>query len=157
MTQTIPLSQGEAAKQPWEMTRETKKRIEQVIRNTERRKYSRITQLDYANLGIELFDEPQFSQDLGIAVGDLEAIFPVKRYPSEFGGKGIMQKPTPEDIRSILPQLSAYLRESKVQFYLREGKPVPPEVLADYPDLARMYAPDAAFAVLAEEQEKEAV
>ena len=152
MTKTIPLSQG---KEPWEMTAEAQKRIDQVVRNMKRRKYSRITQLDYANTGIELFDEPQFSQDLGVAVSDLATVFPIKRYPSQFGGKGVMQKPTPEELQSILPELSDYLRKSEAQFYLRQGKPVPPEVLADYPDLARMYAPDAAFAVLAGETEEE--
>jgi len=134
----------EPPKEPWEMTTEAQQRIEQVIRNIRRRKYSRITQLDYANLGIELFDEPQFSQDLGVAVSDLATIFPLKRYPSQFGGKGIMQKPTPEELRGIVPGLANYLRKSKADFYLRQGKPVPPEVLADYPELAPRRAPEIA-------------
>ena len=75
--------------------------------------------------------------------------------PTKQGGRLLIDPETGYPVKENLPE--GRIRKAVVMKALREGKPVPPEVLADYPDLARMYAPDAAFAVLAEEQEKEAV
>ena len=118
MTKTIPLSQGEAAKEPWQMTREELGKLAKSEEPMLRR---------WRNLQ---------KQGRGAQRGGAFVNIP----------------------RSLQPWTDAWSRhEGIVMKALSEGKPVPPEVLADYPDLARMYAPDAAFAVLAEEQEKEAV
>ena len=174
-----------------EKTRDTEatKRVEQVIRNMQRRKYQRLAQMDYSNEGIELFNENQFAHDLGVSVSALETVIPIRRHESLFGGKGVMWRPTDEEMRKAIPKLTEYIEgttktkptksptkepwqmtreeyftegKQQAELYrkgistvpdsgkyntsyhresikqaLSEGKPVPAEVLKDYPELGQ--------------------
>ena len=81
-------------------------RVEQVIRNIQRRKYSKIVP-DYANAGVDLFDENQFAWDLGIKPDQLEDILNIKRTTPWIGSKGIMFKPSPKELREAIPKIKA--------------------------------------------------
>lgn len=114
-TETIP--KGEATK-----------RVEQVIRNLQRRKYQKLAQADYSNEGIEIFDEPQFARDLGITPEDLEGVMSVKRATPIFGSVGMMFAPSQKEMKAIIPQLTQYL-ESETKATAKVPKaPAKPEV-----------------------------
>lgn len=84
--------------------------VEQVIRNIQRRKYSKLCS-DYANGGVDLFNENQLAWDLGIQPEQLERILPIKRMTPIFGGKGIMFAPTAEELQQAIPQIKKILEE----------------------------------------------
>ncbi len=88
------------------MKKDTTERIEQVIRNIQRRKYSKIVS-DYANAGIDLFDENQMATDLCIRPDDLEEVMTIRRQSSHFGGKGLMFPPTSKELREAIPRIEA--------------------------------------------------
>lgn len=58
------------------------------------------------------------------------------RYEAETWMRMKEKKPS-----AVLPKLSKAAAEYAADEYERDGKPIPPEVLADYPDLAEQYAP----------------
>ena len=86
--------------------KDTQERVEQVIRNIQRRKYSKLVS-DYANAGVDLFDENQMASDLGIRPADLEEVLTIRRHSSLFGGKGVMFPPTPQELRDAIPEIKA--------------------------------------------------
>ena len=88
------------------MKKDIAERVEQVIRNIQRRKYSKIVD-DYANASIDLFNENQMASDLGIRPADLEEVLPIRRHTSYFGGKGLMFPPTPTELRDAIPKITA--------------------------------------------------
>lgn len=52
--------------------------FENVVRNLGRGRYSRIASADYSNLGVELFNERLFADNLGVSVARLREIGLVK-------------------------------------------------------------------------------
>lgn len=126
-----------STKEPWQMTKEATENVEQVKRNLARRKYHRIVSTDYSNLGFDLFDVNQFAMDLGIRPVDLESVLPIKRHDALGSGKGLPIAPTSEELDQAIPKIAKRMQEYKVGQYISQGKPVPAEVLADYPDLAK--------------------
>ena len=87
-----------------------KERVEQVIRNIQRRKYSKLCG-DYANAGVDLFNENQFAWDLGIHPSQLEEVLSIKRATPIIGSKGIMFPPSPEELRKAIPDIERLLNK----------------------------------------------
>ena len=106
---------GKAEADVPEGTEKAIKKIEQAIRNIQRRKYQRLAQMDYSNEGIELFNENQLAWDLGVSVSDLGSIIPIRRHESLFGGKGIMWAPTKGEMKGAIPKLAEYLTKNMPQ------------------------------------------
>jgi len=83
-----------------------RERVEQVIRNLQRRKYSRLCG-DYANGGFDLFNENQFARDLGIKRNQLKEILLIQRTTPLFGIEGIMFAPSAQELRDAIPKIEA--------------------------------------------------
>ncbi len=64
------------------MVKSVEDRVEQAIRNIQRRKYSKLCG-GYANSGVDLFNGNQLAQDLGIQPSQLEDILPIKAEEAE--------------------------------------------------------------------------
>jgi len=79
-------------------------RVEQAIRNVQRRKYSRLCG-DYANGGVDLFDENQLAWDLGIHRDQLEEVLSIKRTTPIIGNKGTMFAPSAQELRDAIPNI----------------------------------------------------